>query len=175
MQAPCTPRRSAGAAHTLGAGAMYSTTVCWCCAQMISPHNRSSAQGPRPSWSAPGLTANPQHTLDPSWSVRLLAAPRRVRSAVFLGSPPTCNTLLVPPAVCAAPGRSSPCKIRGFPGLTANPQHTLDPSWSLRLLAAPRSVGPAVSRAHRQPATHAWSPPGVCGSWPLLAVGKRFS
>ena len=47
---------------------------------------------------------------------------------------------------CAAPGRSSQCRTRGFPGLTANPQHT-------HLV-----------------------PPGVCGSWPLLAVwDPRFS
>ena len=45
---------------------------------------------------------------------------------------------------------------RGFPGLTAN-RHTLGPSWSVRLLAAPRSVGPAVFVAHRQPATHSKS------------------
>ena len=45
---------------------------------------------------------------------------------------------------CAAPGRSSQYGTRGFPGLTVNPQHTFGPSWSVRLLAAPRSVGPAV-------------------------------
>ena len=48
------------------------------------------------------------------------------------------------PSWCAAPGRSSQCWTRGFPGLTANPQHMLGPSWSVRLLAAPHSVGPAV-------------------------------
>ena len=32
----------------------------------------------------------------------------------------------------------------GFPGFTANPQHTCGPSWSVRLPATPRSVGPAV-------------------------------
>ena len=37
----------------------------------------------------PGFTANPQRTFGPSWSVRLLAAPRSVGPAVFLGSPPT--------------------------------------------------------------------------------------
>ena len=77
---------------------------------------------------------------------------------------------------CAAPGRSSQCGTRGFPGLTANPQHMLGPSWSVRLLAAPRSVGPAVFLG--SPPTHntCWVPPGVCGSWPLLAVwDPRFS
>ena len=34
---------------------------------------------------------------------------------------------------------------RGFPGFTANPQHTFGPSWSVRRMAAPRSAGPAVS------------------------------
>ena len=32
---------------------------------------------------------NPQRTSGPSWSVRLLAAPRSMGPAVFLGSPPT--------------------------------------------------------------------------------------
>ena len=45
---------------------------------------------------------------------------------------------------CAAPGRFSQCGTHGFPGLTANPQRIFGPSWSVRLLAAPRSVGPAV-------------------------------
>ena len=33
-------------------------------------------------------------------------------------------------------------------------KRTLSPSWSVRRLAAPRSVGPVVSRAYRQPAAH---------------------
>ena len=129
-------------------------------------HSKSKPSNRRP-------VANP-HTLGPSWSVRLLAAPRSVGPAVFLGSPPTHDTCWVPPGLCgswpllavwdprfswahrqptthagsllecAAPGRSSQCGTRGFPGLTANPQPMLGPSWSLRLLAAPRSVGPAV-------------------------------
>ena len=33
---------------------------------------------------------------------------------------------------------------RVFPGFTANPQHTFGPSWSVRRMPAPRSVGPAV-------------------------------
>ena len=46
-----------------------------------------------------------------------------------------------------------------------NLQHTLGPSWVLRLLAAPRGAGPRFSWAHRKPATHSW--------WPLLAVWDR--
>ena len=41
-----------------------------------------------------------------------------------------------------------------FPGLTANPQHALGPSYSVRLLAAPRSAGPVVSC---QTVVHTWS------------------
>ena len=92
----------------------------------------------------PGLTANQQHTFGPSWSVRLLAAPRSVGPR--------------------------------FPRLTANPQHTLGPSWSVRLLAAPHSVGPAVFLGSPPTLITYLVPPGVCGSWPLLAVlDPRFS
>ena len=45
---------------------------------------------------------------------------------------------------CAAPGRSSQCGTCGFPGLTTNPQRVFGPSWSVRLQAANRSMGPAV-------------------------------
>ena len=51
---------------------------------------------------------------------------------------------------CAAPGRSSQCGTRGFPGLTANPQHIRGPSWSVRLLDC---------NALR-------FPPAVCGTLP---------
>ena len=115
----------------------------------------------------------------PSWSVRHLAAPHSMGPAVFPGSPPTHNAYLVPPGVCgsrpllavwdprfswahrqpttriwsllecAAPGRSSQYGTRGFHGLTANPQRVFGPSWSVRLLAAPHSMGPAVS-THRE-------------------------
>ena len=84
------------------------------------------------------------HWDGPSWSVRLLAAPRSVGPAVFQGSPPT-HTNSWSLLECAAPGRSSQCGTCGFPGLTANPHQLL-------------------------------VPPGVCGSWPLLAVWNlRFS
>ena len=105
----------------------------------------------------------------------------------FPGSPPTRNARLDPPGVCccwpllaewdprfswacrppathswsllecAAPGRSLQCGTRGFPGLAAHPQRTLGPSWSVRLLAAPRNVGPRFSWACRPPTTHACS------------------
>ena len=68
---------------------------------MVSPkrpepqHTWHDQNSPRAGWVGglgfPGLTANPQHTFDPSWSVRLLAAPRSMGPAVFLGSPPTRN------------------------------------------------------------------------------------
>ena len=166
-------------------------------------HSRSSPCGTR---GFPGLTAKPQHTLGPSWSVRLQAAPHRVGPAVFRGSPPSRNTLLVPPGVCgsrplltvwdprfsgahrqaathswsllecAAPGHSSPCGTRGFPGLTAKPQHTVGPSWSVRLQAAPHRMGPAVFRGSPASRNTLLVPPGVCGSRPLLTVwDPRFS
>ena len=94
---------------------------------------------PRFSWAH----RQPSTQFGPSWSVRLLAAPHSVGPAVFLGSPPTLNAIWSL-LECAAPGRSSQCGTRGFLGFTANPQHIFGPSWSVRLLAAPRSVGPAV-------------------------------
>ena len=146
---------------------MHSTTECWSCAQSRRRrnvlHDRAlvlrtddlAAQTLRREGPTvfPGLTANPQHTRSPSWSVRLLAAPRSVGSAVFLGLPPTRNTLSVPPRVCS----SWPLlAVPRFPGLTANQQHTHGRSWSVWLLAAPCSVGPS--------------------SWPLLSVwDPRFS
>ena len=48
----------------------------------------------------PGLTANPQYSFGPSWSVRLMAAPRSVGPALFLGSPPTHSTLQTVPTNC---------------------------------------------------------------------------
>ena len=45
---------------------------------------------------------------------------------------------------CTAPDRSSQCGTRGFLGLTANPQHTFGPSWSVRHHGRPSSVGPAI-------------------------------
>ena len=108
------------------------------------------------------------------WS--LLAAPRSVGPAVFPGSPRNPQTHIWSLLECAAPGRSSQYGTRGFPGFTANPQHTFGPSWSVRLLAAPRSMGPAVFLG--SPPTHNTPlvPPGVCGAWPLLAVwDPRFS
>ena len=50
---------------------------------------------------------------------------------------------MVPPRV-STPSRSSQCGTCGSPRLSANLQHTLGPCWSLRLLAAPHSVGTAV-------------------------------
>ena len=128
-----------------------------------------------------GHGINPQHTFGPSWSVRFLAAPRSMGPAVFRAHRQPTSTDLVPPGVCgpwpllavwdprfswahrqpatqiwsllecAAPGRSSQCGTRGFPGLTANPQHTFGPSWSARHLAVPAVWDPRFSRAHRQP------------------------
>ena len=122
-----------------------------------------------------------------------MAAPRSVGPAVFLGSPPTHNTLLVPPGVYGSwpllavwdprfsrahrqpsthfgpswsvrrQGRSSQCGTRGFPGLTANPQH----SWSFLECAAPGRSSQCGKRgllgltANPQ---HTLVPPGVCGS-----------
>ena len=78
------------------------------------------------------------------WSVRLLAAPRSMGPAVFSWAHRQPTTHIWSLLECAAPGRSSHSGTRGFPGLTANPQHIFGPSWSVRLLAAPRSMGPAV-------------------------------
>ena len=64
--------------------------------------------------------------------------------AVFLGSPPTPTHILVPPGVCGTWPLLAVWDPRFSPGLTANPQRTFGPSWSVRLLAAPRSLGPAV-------------------------------
>ena len=51
------------------------------------------------------------------------------------------------------------------------------PSWSVRRLAAPRSmVGPVVFPGSPPTLNTHLVPPGVCGSWPLLAVwDPRFS
>ena len=95
--------------------------------------------------------------LGPSWSVRLMAAPCSMGPAVFLGSPPTHNAIWSL-LECAAAGRSSQCGTHGFLGPTANPQHIFGPSWSVRLLAAPRSMGPAVFLG--SPPTH--NNPKIC-------------
>ena len=93
----------------------------------------------------------------------------------FLGSPPN-PTYIWSLLECAAPGRSSQCGTLGFPGITANPQHTSGPSWSVRLLAAPRSVGPADFLGSPPTRNTHLVPPGVCGSRPLLPVwDQRFS
>ena len=91
------------------------------------------------AWSPPGVCGpRPLLTL---WDPRFSWAHRQ----------PATHSWSLPE--CAAPGRSAQCGTHVFPGLTANPQHTLGP-WSVRPLAAPRNVGPAVSWADRQPATH---------------------
>ena len=61
-----------------------------------------------------------------------MAAPRSVGQTVFLGLPPTLNTLLVPPGVYGS--MAAPRSVRpAVSGLIANPQHTFGPSWSVRL------------------------------------------
>ena len=90
----------------------------------------------------------------PSWSVRHLAAPRSVGPAVFLGSPPTHDTHLVPPGVCG----SWPLLAVWDPILvlgTLSTRNEDGPSWSVRHLAAPRSVGPAVSTKTTPPISSA--------------------
>ena len=78
----------------------------------------------------------------PSWSVQLLATPHNVGPAVFLGSPPTRIARLVLPAACGSlPGRSSQCGTSRFPGLTANPQRTLGPSWRSAAPGRPSQCG----------------------------------
>ena len=104
-------------------------------------------------------------------------SPPRLRRHVHetQGSPSIHNTYLVPPGVCGA----WPLLAVWDPRFSrAHPQYTFGPSRSVRLLAAPRSVGPAVSRAHRQPTTHIWSllvcaAPGrssQCGSQPTVHI-----
>ena len=138
--------------------------------------DRSSQCGMR---GVPGITANLQHSFCPSWSERLLVAPHSVGPAVpgLTANPqrhtgPSCSVcgswpLLavwkppVFPALTAthswslleyaAPGRSSRCGTRGFPGSTAKPERTRGPSWSVQLLAAPCSMGPRFSWVYRQP------------------------
>ena len=135
------------------------------------------------------LNAARQHTFGPSWSVRLLAAPRSVGPAVYSGLPPTL-TPLWSPLECAAPwpllavwdprftrahrqpsplfgpswsvrlhGRSSQCGTRGLLGLTANPPHI----WSLLECAAPWPLlavwDPRFTRAYRQPNPSAQNSP----------------
>ena len=61
----------------------------------------------------------------------------------------------------------------GFPGLAANPNTHFGPSWSVRHLAASRSVGPAVFLGSPPTRNTHLIPPGVCGTWPLLSVWDR--
>ena len=61
------------------------------------------------------------------------------------------NTSFVPRAVCGSWPLLTLWK-HGFQGLPRQPATQSWPSWSVRLLAAPHSVGSAVSRVHRQPA-----------------------
>ena len=69
----------------------------------------------------PGSPPTHKYTFGPSWSVRLLAAPRSVGPAVFPRAHRQPSTHLWSLLECAAHGRSSQCGTRGFPGLTANP------------------------------------------------------
>ena len=132
-----------------------------------------------------------------------MAAPRSVGPAVFLGSPPTLNTLLVPPGVygsMAAPRSVGPAAFLGSPptlntllvppgvyGAMAVPP-VWDPrfSWAHRqpstlwvppgvygAMAAPRSVGPAVYSGSPPTLNTLLVPPGAYGSWPLLQCGTR--
>ena len=122
----------------------------------------------------PGSPRNPQHIFGPSWSVRLLAAPRSMGPAVFLGSPRNPQHIFGPSRsvrLLAAPRSMGPAV---FPGLTAKPATLI---WSLlEGLAAPRSMGPAVFLGSPPTRNTHLVPPGVCGSWPLLAVwDPRFS
>ena len=111
------------------------------------------------------LTANPQRTLCPSCSLRLLAAPCSVGPTVFpWARPPTGNILLVPPGVCGSWPLLAGVGARFFSGITANLQRTYGSSCSVRLLAAPCSVGPATaptqSKMHPQDA-RCCAPPGL--------------
>ena len=123
------------------------------------------------------LSECPKET--PHWPLLQCAAPGRssqcgTRSFPGLTRQPR-NTLLVPPGVCGSWPLLAAWDPR-FPGLTANPQRKLGPSCSVRLLAAPRSVGPALFLGSPPTCNTRLVPPGVCGSWPLLAVwDPRFS
>ena len=112
--------------------------------------------------------AKPQHTSVPSWSVRLMAAPRSVGPAVFWAHRQTQHTSGFSWSVrlMAAPRSVGPAVFWAH----RQTQHTSDPSWSVRLLAAPRSVGPSVFLGSPPTLNIHLVPPGVCGSWPLLAV-----
>ena len=73
---------------------------------------------------------------------------------------------------CAARGRSSQCGTCGFPSVHRQTVLTLGPSWSLRLLAAPSSVGPTVSGS--LPTRNRKILPGVCGARRSLQLDPRF-
>ena len=69
------------------------------------------------------------------------------------------NTHLVPPGVCGSRPLLAVWDPR-FSRAHHQPQHTFGPSWSVRHLAAPRSVGPAVflgsppTHSHKSALTH---------------------
>ena len=68
------------------------------------------------------------------------------------------------------------CPLEGLEGHDINSQHTYGPSWSVLLLAAPRSMRPAVFLGPPLTQSTDLVPPGVCGTWPLLAMwDPRFS
>ena len=113
--------------------------------------------------------------LSPSWSVRRLAAPRSVGPVTGLGCPTNPQQRTDPPGVCGSWPLLAVWDPR-FSRAHRQPTSTFGPSWSVRHLAASRSMGPAVFLG--SPLTHSTSlvPPGVCGTWPLLAVwDPRFS
>ena len=63
-----------------------------------------------------------------------------------------------------------------FSRLNAARQHTFGPSWSVRPMAAPRSVGPAVYSGLPPTLTTLWSLLECAAPWPLLAVwDPRFA
>ena len=104
-----------------------------------------------------------------------MAAPRSVGPAVFLGSPPTLNTL-GPSWSVRRHGRSLQCGTCGFPGLTANPQHTFGPSWSVRLHGRSLQCGTRGLPGLTANPEHSWSLLECTTPWPLLAVwDPRFS
>ena len=101
-QGECIPRRCAGVAYASAQAQCTPTTK-----------------------RLPGLTANPQHTLGPSWSMRLLPAPRSVGPAVFLGSPPIRNALLFKKATLyfqqEHPPSTTSLRCRRSPGPSSQP------------------------------------------------------
>ena len=116
----------AGVACPTGAGRMYPTTGAGA-APPVQPRCALKAPAPSPcQWCGVHMPRD------------LLLAVHRQPA-----------TLLVLPEVCSF----RPLLAVWDLPITANPQCNLGPSCSVRLLVAPCSVGPAVSWAHRQPAT----------------------